>query len=828
MNLIIKTNKNFKSKTIAATSLFLLIAAGVLLTSIPFASAMDVTTHAWIAVAPDPAQINKPILVTFWVLPLSPTMNDTTTGEHFQNYQVTITSPDGTTETKGPYTPPAIGSTYFIYTPTKLGTYTLAFNYPGQTMGNGNKYLSSTNTATLTVKEQGIAGVEDLPMPTGYWTRPISGETRGWGAISGPWLMTNYDAFPAPFGSQAGYNPYTESPLSSHILWTKQIAVGGIAGGVLGDNSFYPGLSYELRLTPPIIMDGKLYYNLYPAGFAGAAAKNGFACVELRTGEELWRVNDNRVTCGQQIFISDANQLGAFEYVWAMTGTTWTAYNALTGIVEFTIVNATSGKVTFDNTGNMIVYVFSGTPGRQWAGVWNLTKLVPTSFGSYFMWQPTGTYNWPGGMQWNMTLPYNQTFMGSGSQSLLYFNGKQGVATIQTFNGGPAFHIGYDFTGNQIRLLWTQERSFQSIACFGAIGESAYVQLNSADGRIYAYSLTNGQQVWVTDPPASAWGTEPGNPTIADGKLYSPTYDGYVHVYDVANGHELYSFFGAKSSEVPYGQYPFYTGPIIGGDAAYVPTMEHSPSVPLYRGETLYAFNKDTGEFYWNITGYYQTGAIAEGNLILYNAYDGRIYNFGKGPSATTVSAPQTSITVGQSAMITGAITDQSEGQKGTPAISDQDMSNWMEYLYMNHAIPGDAKGVTVTLTATDQNGQTLTIGTTTSDISGNFGLKWTPTTEGTYQITASFSGSNSYGGSFATTYLGVDTAQATITETPTPTQTPAQTQTPAPAVTISASPTVAPTPGTGVSTETLLIASTAVIIIIAVVAAALVLRKRK
>ncbi len=77
-----------------------------------------------------------------------------------------------------------------------------------------------------------------------------------------------------------------------------------------------------------------------------------------------------------------------------------------------------------------------------------------------------------------MTLPYNGTFMGSGSQSLLYFNGKQGVATIQTFNGGPARHIGYDFTNNQVRLLWTQDRSFQSIACFGAIGDDKYVPLN--------------------------------------------------------------------------------------------------------------------------------------------------------------------------------------------------------------------------------------------------------------------------------------------------------------------------------------------------------------
>ncbi len=41
--------------------------------------------------------------------------------------------------------------------------------------------------------------------------------------------------------------------------------------------------------------------------------------------------------------------------------------------------------------------------------------------------------------------------------------------------------------------------------------------------------------------------------------------------------------FGTKSSDVPYGQLPFYTGPIIGGGVVFVPTMEHSPTVPLYR-----------------------------------------------------------------------------------------------------------------------------------------------------------------------------------------------------------------------------------------------------
>ena len=63
-------------------------------------------------------------------------------------------------------------------------------------------------------------------------------------------------------------------------------------------------------------------------------------------------------------------------------------------------------------------------------------------------------------------------------------------------------------------------------------------------------------------------------------------------------------------------------------------------------------------------------------------------------------------------------MTDQSPGAKGTPAIADANMQAWMEYLYEQQAMPTNAKGVEVTLTAIDPNGNTH-IGTATSDTSG-------------------------------------------------------------------------------------------------------------
>jgi hypothetical protein len=98
-------------------------------------------------------------------------------------------------------------------------------------------------------------------------------------------------------------------------------------------------------------------------------------------------------------------------------------------------------------------------------------------------------------------------------------------------------------------------------------------------------------------------------------------------------------------------------------------------------------------------------------------------------------------------------------------------MEAWMEYKFQGNTKPTDAKGVPVTLTAIDPNGNYITIGDTTSDMNGNYGFMYTPEVPGTYQITATFAGSEAYGPSTGTTYLAVGN-EATIT-TPGPTSMP-------------------------------------------------------
>jgi hypothetical protein len=135
------------------------------------------------------------------------------------------------------------------------------------------------------------------------------------------------------------------------------------------------------------------------------------------------------------------------------------------------------------------------------------------------------------------------------------------------------------------------------------------------------------------------------------------------------------------------------------------------------------------------------------------------LYVFGKGKSATTVSAPQVAITEGTNAIISGTILDQSPAQPDTPCVSKDSMGPWMAYLHMQEPVPNNVIGVPVSIDATDPNGNPLHIADVVSDMSGTFSYTWKPTMVGNYKITATFMGDDSYGSSWAQTYATVSAA---------------------------------------------------------------------
>jgi hypothetical protein len=214
---------------------------------------------------------------------------------------------------------------------------------------------------------------------------------------------------------------------------------------------------------------------------------------------------------------------------------------------------------------------------------------------------------------------------------------------------------------------------------------------------------------------------------------------------------------------------------VIGG-LVYVSNNEHTPSLPPTRGWGLNCLNGTTGELQWKISGTRMVvSAASDGYFVAGSNYDGKLYVVGKGPSTTTVLAPQTQITTGEKVIISGTVLDESPNQPGTPAIADQYMATWMDHLNMQMPIDGiyhniTITGVPVSIDAVDPNGNPVHIGDATSDVRGTFHYIWTPTLEGDYQIVATFAGSNAYGSSSASTYVTVanmPTATAAPTASP-------------------------------------------------------------
>ena len=165
----------------------------------------------------------------------------------------------------------------------------------------------------------------------------------------------------------------------------------------------------------------------------------------------------------------------------------------------------------------------------------------------------------------------------------------------------------------------------------------------------------------------------------------------------------------------------------------------------------------------------------------MYNTYDQQVYAVGKGPSCTTVSIQNDVVSLGNSVMIKGTVTEVSPGvtnyaiaarfPNGVPAISDDNMSEWMEYVYMQFPRP-DATGVPVRLTAIGSSGNEIDVGWATSNDNGMFMKMWQPPAEGEYTIVATFGGTESYYGSTAETALGVTpavTVSTPIEPEPTP-----------------------------------------------------------
>jgi len=782
------------TKKLAKTSIIALILTltfAATFVALPVVNAEE-DSYAFITVSPNPVGVGQTVSIIAWLDKMPPTASGPA-GDRWEGLEVTIEKPDEKTEKLGPITSDPVGSMWASYTPTMIGTYTFQLSFPGQhiegpgAMGGyiNETYLPSTSRKVeLTVQEEQLEPWPTVELPTDYWERPINAENREWYQIAGNWLgLSGGDNFGARYyNASSNFNPYSKAPNTGHIVWTKPLTFGGIIGGEFGGggtSSYYHGHSYEPKFIPPVIMQGRLYYNIYPYGGFSTDYPSGIKCVDLRTGETIWTKDDANIRVGQIYNHISPNQYGGIAYFWDTLGSTWKMYDAFTGDYILSMENVSSlasDKFVMGPSGELLTYILDGQ--NNWLAMWNSSLAIPPPlpFSTWlWMWRPPlgETLDWRDGIQWNVTVPDVP-----GDESIKRIGSGVLLATTIGFAGSASWQMEAAFNATTGEQMWVKNQTFPTYTTLwglqGSMMDGVYTEFIPSLTQWFGYDVKTGDKLWgPTDSLENAWGMYWTGDNIAYGRLYSLNIDG-LHCYNLTTGERLWDFYSESGGlEVVYPNYPFDVGGFTIADGKVYIVTGHSHVQPLFRGAKLYCIDAETGKEIWSIAGWLQAGwvgppTIADGYIVTQNCYDNQIYCFGKGLTETTVTVPEAVQPLGTSILIKGTVTDQSPGDTclgvpaaGTPAVSDEYMTEWMEYLYMQKPCPTYYEGVDVKLEVLDSNGNFYEIGTVKSDGSGVFKKMWTPEVEGEYTIIATFEGSESYWSSYAETVLGVGPAPA-------------------------------------------------------------------
>ena len=789
-----------KSK-IATIALILVLTLSAVIVALPIVSAHDpplvLPTWTYLTAFPSPVGVGQTIVLT-WALHIPPPTANGAYGDRW-TFTLEVTKPDGFKETLGPYISDPIGGGWFTYTPDSVGTYYFQAFFPGQTLegnnlhpdyGRGEEYIddyfepSSSNKLEVVVQQDSIDQFEATPLPESYWERPIYATNREWSRIAGNWLN---DPRNCPY-SAARSNMYTTGPKTAHIMWTKPIDFGGIIGGEYGTISYYTGESYQNKWTMSVIMQGRLYYRTHRGNEPGT---QGTMCVDLRTGEEIWFANRTTIDMGVIYDYESPNQHGAIPTLWD-TGGTSQIYDPFTGEWLYTIENVPRGTAAVGPHGERLIYQWNHEAG--WLACWNSTAspdflLGLTSGTNMWQWRPVGkTIDGKDCYVWNVTIPTDLPSYSRDFEYVVYDANNAPEIMIASSGCIDRYATADPFTmyainlrpGHEGELLWRKD---YALPLAGSSMDPGYGIGLDPVNRVftiplkttmqwYGYDIDTGNQLWGPSEPQEALDFYRMYPVAGYGKLYAGGYAGIVYAYDMKTGELSWeSPVDACGLEGPYQYWPMYgKGKLLADGKIYITTGEHSHTQPLFREWKVYCYDAETGAGIWNITGLMSHLSIADGYLVGLDAMDNQIYCFGKGPSETTVTAEPAIVAKGSSVLIKGTVTDQSAGAKDTPAIADEDMTAWMEYMYHQRPIPMTAKGVTVKLETLDPNGNFYEIGTVTSDASGMYKLMWEPPVPGEYTIITTFEGSESYWSSYAETAIGVEEAlEATPPPDPTP-----------------------------------------------------------
>ena len=727
------------------------------------------------------------------------------------------------------YTPTQVGTYKFVFNfPGQVAKEENPYPYPPGAVPLGTAFINDTYLPStsgeflLIVQEESVeTRYPANPLPTEYWTRPINSMNREWSSIGGNWLGLAATSFGATglYSNTNNFAPYTTAPNTAHVVWTEPVTFGGQIGGEFGPdetNLYATGTAYEAKFGA-VILYGILYYTTYPT-----AGNNptGLKAVDLRTGQTVWeKPIITPLKVGMIYNFVTGDQYGAHAYLFCAPATIgfipyppgayWEMYHAATGDYILKIANASAGTLVRGPNGEILSYTIVGNQLR----LWNMSKCIAEGQRKYVfsltyppeeIWRPpqNATIDWNAGYEWNATLKTDVNGVPFAYPSAITLVSDDvvlttAVATLYTgaAPGGsqPGHEIQAGYNAKTGQLLWGPINRtltpWTTVVTRGTAGEGVYGEYTMQTRTWVGYDIKTGQKIWgPTQPANSSWAyydyTAPS--VIGYGNLYSWGLAGEVYCYDAKTGALKWSWnSGSSGVDSPFGSWPlstWFSHHILADGKLYI-RAGHDYTPPVFKGAKIYCLDAMTGELLWESLSFDIVGspAIADGYMVWFNGYDNQIYCYSKGPSATTVSIQDDVVTHGDSVLVKGMVTDISPATEeyaqtarfpnGVPAMADESMSAWMEYLYQQQAMPTDAKGVEVIVEVFDPNNNYYEVGRTTCDATGFFSLPFTPEVPGKYTVIARFAGSESYYSSYAETAINVEEAPQT---TPEPTQAPA------------------------------------------------------
>jgi outer membrane protein assembly factor BamB len=816
----IRGYKNRYKNAFYGVSLILLFAFSIVMAFAPSALGQKISaypvprvTGAYAAAAPSVIGVSQTLTVNLWVQPPPQDAAGSPNGLMYSGFTVTFTRPDGTTDTfvptdhSGLY--PAgqcdpLGGLWFQYTPNVVGNWSVKFTMPAQNLtyaGVGTaQYAECTSSPayfTVTTEAQN-AGVlngwpwSPLPNSDAYWTYPISANNREWAAISGNWLSGGQfggaQLIPTLNGN---YQPYGSGISTGHILWDNNMYFGGIVGGDYGSISYEGYTSNMATNIVHVIMAGKLYVNLN-------TADNKFNCFDLTTGKLLYTAtgtinggiflpgNDYAQSTSGRGFQTNAvlgTSFGAAPtpYLFsAVSGannaaglptTVWNYYDPINGALRRSITNVTASTYNFfDHTEfafgitNLNFNITTDKYAVNYAWKWNITKVVNNDWYTGLVWKTQ--LNGPG--------PKDLGPGDGAGRTALFLSSDMSTMVV---GGSAGNNWAAGFNTQTGAWLWNLTLPYTAQIAPAIHNSKDWIIYNPTGATLSCYDMLTGTMRWTTPNVGTyPWNTRATGVACSDEtNYYMALPSGEIVALSLATGKILWTSKAIATTEssanvLSMWQAPVEVGGYIYSFAGYAINYEIDP---IQRFSVLVCLNATTGETVWTLNGGIYPLAAAAGYLTGLSLLDGKIYCLGKGQTSTSVSVQNNVIAQGGNVLIEGNVLDQSPAQPGTPAVSDASMNEYMDYLNFNNATllnsPPTPNGVQVTLTAVDPNMNTVSIGTTTTDSTGNYYVNWTPQIEGQYTITAKFAGSGSYWPSSSETGIIVNPAPA-ATSAPTTT----------------------------------------------------------